>query len=269
MLGWILWPAGVLLGLIGLAYIGVPAVVRAVFRKQRVNLVPIEEHDLPPAVQAYLRQSGDQLRGLGFEEVGWFADRDEAASQTSHCVVLARPAERVLAMAAVVVNEQPPGDRLGAGMVELSSDFEDGHNLCTSNSDEILFPARTRPHRTTVQVPWCGSVAELVETHLRLSAWVAAARETALAPVAPGDPYRVPTRMQAAEHVRAAVTRDFDLYVERGYMRAENRQGSDRFRLTWKGAYLLTWRQQWPITPLLRRRRARRVRELLQRISSP
>jgi hypothetical protein len=109
-------------------------------------------------------------------------------------------------------------------------------------------------------------VAELVETHCRLCAWLAASRETELAPVAPGDPYRAPTRVQVTEHVRAAVSRDFDLYVERGLMK--NVKGGDRYRLTWKGAYLLTWRQLWPMTRLVRRRRARRVRELLAQISA-
>jgi len=213
--------------------------------EQRIALRRVQPAELPAEVRSSLEAEADALAPLGFARLEWFAGEPPPRPEAPALFGLLLRSEDTLTGALVTVMRT---SQRSARHLELCSVLADGHEVNLSTSAELVFPAHVNPQRTLVQVPWCSGPDALLRDHHRLRLRLAGTRAAGPFPVVSVDALQAQI---GGDHARA---------VAAGYLRPS---GHDRFRLTVRGAFLLTWRQLWPISVLVRALRDRRARRLL------
>lgn len=233
--------------LIGAAsYALMPLAIKATqFLTANPRYQSIAPADLPPDVVAFMAPTEAVLREHGFYAVTLLRSAGDVPGVTADVMLFVHVSSGDKAMVAFV-----RGGPLITPTVSVETAFADGYAIVTTNfADAGTFPHDPRKHR--LAIPGLVDVALLCEIHRRRRASLAPAR---LEPVLPpeGREAEEQEREDAEECARVAAAGYYALDAD-----------GVRYRPTFKGAYLMTWKLMWPVSALRRRAKRRTARREL------
>jgi hypothetical protein len=239
--------------LFAIPYVAGPPLVRAKFWAAAwPEVTHVFEAHVPPAVAAFFSYSEAQFAAFGFSPSGdvriqYYMDRQITELRTF------RNDHTLESGGAVCVRQSlPNGTEQSVFTLSISTEFANRREIGTSNAEEIGPLTRT-PDWEEVRLPGVTALEAIVRVHrMRESEF-----ETAAAPVLPPPGGELSA-------VRDTLRRHTDHYADAGYFRLD--QAGRRYRLTWKGAAVLSWQQLWPVKQL-RLRAAHREAERLIMLS--
>ncbi len=187
---------------------------------------------LDEKTQTFIDQSKIELEALGFQFAGYQHMTDYMPKMTCYFGLFRHDNSKSAAMAAVI--EHTSGRRLQ--YCEFSTTYSNGRIMDVNNSPEI--GGYNIPDKVIYRYPKISSLRKLHE----INQWVTAR-----------DPKKsVPVGLVAdreAEMVAEALDREAAIQEKNGfYVLNENRS---RYRLTWKGAFIMTERQVFPFKQIL------------------
>ena len=135
---------------------------------------------------------------------------------------------------------------------EFISEFEDDHSVCTNNSSTVGIFARI-PSNPIYQLPEVNDPESLYSIHSALAASLNARKK------------RLPSEGEEITSLVDSIARSLDRQVGLGYFWLD--ESSRSYRLTIKGAAIMTAKSLWPLS-MIRKRRAmadsRRIRRKFQ-----
>lgn len=249
LFAWMLAAVG---GLLALQYILGPILIRYT---QKMRGSPHSSHSIlkRSRPRPTSRHSSTQLKqnsgDHGFEALAHVALPNVLANVKSIVVVMVRPESNDAAMAATMFGTGG-GTTVEKFHVEFSTDFADGIEVATTNSkEESVF--RPLPHKKLLQCDFARDPVGLWRIHDR------ATREFGT-----GSKVRVPGGDEVVERFAASLRKEFTDQVAVGWLYYDEEH--DVFRLTWKGACLMTWKICWPVAQIRRAPRRKRVNRLLE-----
>jgi hypothetical protein len=237
--------------LIGIYYLISPLLVRSTFRfnaKCKPALVPLEQ--LPPAIAAVFRQRIPQLQGLGFDLVGCY-DCGVMATNTRSCVAyLCNPMTNDFANVSAV---QAPNKT--ASYFEFSTRFGMNTFLDTNTNRVLPFTPPARGIRT-FRFPEIADPFYLYQIHRRL------VEKYGVGLRAEGEP-----KGEEIQRLVRVIEGYGPRHARMGYMYLA--QDQESYRLTWKGAFLMTMRALWPAPPIRRFIQKQAMQAELRSLNSP
>ena len=228
-------PLVVLLGVLALAYALAPIGIRS--RQKMRRLSPskaLDFQDCTPEVGLYLQGMAAVLQEHGFQ-VEAFLVSDPASASTTYLALLTNRTARDKAMVAVITSRN--GNITNTtSYVELTTTYENGWHFDTLNAT-TLGAFRVRPQTVRTQVPDLEDPHRLYELHRYL-----------LAKHPIDGPKTIYPEGTAEEYLSSVMVRAYEEQVQTGWMYLDPRE--DVYRLTWKGAYLITWGLLFPVKSL-------------------
>jgi hypothetical protein len=207
-----------------------------------------DDPNTPAEVAERFRRGTSALVPLGFTPRGVFRKAKPSPLAIGFVGLFEKPSTLDLARLLVVINPLRTIE-----ILVFQTTFADGIELITANNQTLpLLPGREG--LLTASFPDVHDPGRLLALHRkRVDRRGAIAIRTLPAPDG---------GLTAFLHDFAS--KEWSRYVEMGYYRLD--EASDVYRLTWKGACLMTWKQLWPVGAIrraLRRwRAARMIRDL-------
>ena len=196
-----------------------------------------EESEVPDELRELYRRLATDLAEAGFEEIGWLRSDGLTPDTVSFMGLVRHDDERVIGLAGGVVRETEAGAVLDDSYLELSTELTDGRELMTNNSD-AMGTFHPRPERLIASFIEIDDPLELYRLHLKGLSELGTVARSPLP--APGD-------------LTARLERDavelFEGQVEEGYFYRDAE--SRTFRVTWKGAMIMSWKHVWPLSLVL------------------
>lgn len=219
---------------VGALYLLGPLAVRWTSRfavRCRPSEVPLRE--LPGAVATRFARWIPELRELGFEAIGSF-DCGELANRTHSYVAYFcnRRSNDFANVSAIVTPKQT------TSYLEFSSRFKNGRCIETS-TNRVLPLTPPNPDVHVFRFPETQDARSLLHTHHQF-----------VDKYAPGLWAQGEPRGEEIQRLVRVVENYGPRHARIGYMTLS--EDGQSYRLTWKGAYLMTWRGLWPV-PLFRR----------------
>jgi hypothetical protein len=205
---------------------------------------PPWREQLPPDVMAFMDRTVWEMQTAGFLPAALVREAGAVPDVMLYLVLFTNPATQDRAAAAFSIGSNEL-TTIRTPTVTFETKFDSGFAVETGNfADAGVFPRD--PNRNRMHIPKLKNVVVLYEVHRRRRAKHGPRGGRAVLP-APGRELDEQRAEEAAdkERVRAA-----------GYYWLDAAAG--KYRPTWKGAYLMTWKLLFPIGWL--RRRAKRVR---------
>jgi hypothetical protein len=203
-------------------------------RTQRLSARPAWEPTTPdhltPEMQEFIASAVTGFRQIGFEVV-LNARRPGGATHVldSHQLLFINRTTNDLATALVVRTATTR-----SMVLALISVFKDGRRIVTSSRQQLGFLPRD-PMSDTANFPAISNPGVLWNAHRRRLEIALRSR----------DPRVVPAAGQEQAHLEKEYDRETQRMVDCGYYYRDAASGD--FRMTWKGAYLATWKLQQPI----------------------
>ncbi len=197
----------------------------------------VEDSEVPEELRELYRRLRADLAEAGFEAIGWLRTEDLSPDQVTLMGLVRHDDERVIGLAGGVARATDTGLVLDDSYLELSTELLDGRELTTNNSDAsgTLHP---RPDRLIASFVEIDDPLELYRRHLeRLRALGTVAR----------SPLPAPGELIA--HLESDSVKVFEGQVEAGYFLRDDE--SRTFRVTWKGAIMMSWKHVWPLSLVL------------------
>ena len=139
-----------------------------------------------------------------------------------------------------------------AKYVEFCTVMTDGNEVCTNNSS-VISSFRTVPEKTVLQFPQVDDPVRLYTIHEKL-----------LPQYANVVGKQLPLKGNEVEALCDSMAADCARQIETGYLYVD--ETGECYRPTWKGAFLMTWKQLPPVSHRLRVRIRRRARRLLKEL---
>ncbi|MEX0775695.1 MAG: hypothetical protein WD042_08260 [Phycisphaeraceae bacterium] len=236
----------VLLSVIGLvvaAYLLLPVKILSTISMKadvRPRLLSLEELDEDAG--GYFRETAAALAGEGFAEVGYFSHPDLVPKAAAVGLLLTHMDQSTAAVVAVIDSSGRRQRHL-----EFACKLTDGISVHTNNG--ISLPTvGDNPGKVLFWCPGQADPRALWRAHQALLQ--NRARGCALRPL--------PMQQDAATFLEAEITREMQKKTARGWWRRDEAGG--KYRLTLKGAYLMTWAEMPPVRQI-RRARLRRASE--------
>lgn len=192
----------------------------------------VDAGSLDEQVRTFLEQARGEFEAIQFEFVGYLTLEDYMPNVVSSFALFLDRQNRTAAMAAVIRHKSGKT----VPYYEFTSKYANGRVINVNNS-----PVRgsfRNPSKSTYRYPKIASLRRLHDIHR----WVTGRDQKAIDP-APFD------RVRMAETVTEALLGEVRLQQEFGYLRLD--QAAKRFRFTWKGALVMTWKNVFPIKPVL------------------
>jgi len=213
---------------LGIVHLAAPAALRNTFRFSahcRPRLLGAE--DWPANVTERLRSLTLQLGNLGFEFLGCF-DLGELGAHTNTIVALFSHSNAHDFASFIVSSASHVAD----SYLEFSTEFSSGLRLETNNND--VLPLTPDPKNTLVfRFPEMREPRSLYRLHHQL-----------LEKHAPGAWAKPEAKGQEIQRWVRTVENHGPRLAEIGYVKRVH--GTESYRLTWKGAILMTWKGLWP-----------------------
>lgn len=232
-------------------YLGMPLLIRAQQKfPARPKLENLRFDDLDDETSQFLIKKTEALIKLGFAEPILVQIPDQAPNVTAYIVMLVHRAAGDKAMVSVLVSTGV--SEIKSSYVEFSTSYASGEMIDTSNSATLnAFPPSPKSVRT--QTPSVTKTSELYRLHQYMMAQHEPSTEKVV--------FESGTEL---EYIREAVFNEmYQKQVERGSLYYNANE--DAYRLTMKGAYLITWGLlppfKWIREASLRRREASILRE--------
>ncbi len=215
---------------VGLLHLVGPLAVRSTFRfATHCRPLPVEAKDLPGKAAEVILPLIPRIESLGFERVGCYDCGELMAHSRSYVAYFCdRKTNEFANISTVVAHGR------AAGYLEFSSRFANGLAIETNTNDVLPLT----PENSEIRVfrfPQIEEPGLLYEVHRQLVEKYAAGLWVQGEPE--GEEIGRYARMVENHGPRNA---------ELGYMKLA--PGGEQYRLTWKGAILITWRGLWPAT---------------------
>jgi hypothetical protein len=220
---------------------------------------PLDHPSLPAEVAKEFRTVIAQLRPAGFEPVTGLALPGQMSGVRSIVLLLAnRPAQDVTMANVIYAGAAEAASLLRKSYVEFVSHFRDAKRLNTNNSCDLdVFPPW--PVRTALQFPEVTDAGRLYRLHQALIARCHLRSKV----------FRLDEEFQgdAAAAVAAwGVEVLVGQAVGSGYLYLS--PSENVYRPTWKGAFLMSWKQMWPMKAIRRAAADRKARRLLAELEA-
>jgi hypothetical protein len=211
-----------------------PLVVKATFRySAKVEPVKVPLEAVPAAVRAAIERWSAQIQALGFSSVGAYNMGTLASNTQSFLAYFVNRSAGDFANVSIVLS-----GGVTKSYFEFSSSFTNGLTLDT-NINKIVSIGSTPPDILIFRFPSIASPSLLYQVHRALLQKHA----SFLRP-------QLPPEGQEATRIVQQLGRYGPCQAAAGYMHLA--PGDTHYRLTWKGALLMTWKSIWP-APLIRR----------------
>jgi hypothetical protein len=215
---------------VGALYLLGPLAVRWTFRfAARCRPMEVPLLQLPGKVAMLFEQRIPELRELGFELVGSY-DCGELAKQTYSYVAYFcnRRTNDFANVSAMVTPKQT------AGYLEFSTHFKNGQCIAT-NTNCVLPLTPPNPDVRVFRLPEIQDARTLLHTHHRF-----------VDKYAPGLWAQGEPRGEEIHRLVRVVENYGPRHARIGYMGLA--EDGHSYQLTWKGAFLMTWRGLWPVS---------------------
>jgi hypothetical protein len=218
--------------LLGAMHLIVPVVVRHGFRfAARCKPVVVPVSELPREVASYVVPQIPQMRNLGFELLGCY-DFGMLTSNTERYVAyFLKRSSNDFANVTVATSPQKM-----AAYVEFSTRFADGLTLET-NTNRVPPLTPDNPETQVFRFPKIKEPQALYRLHLQLIQKHAAGQRGQDEP-----------KGQELQRMVNVIENYGPRHAKIGYMALTG--DGHTYRLTWKGAFLMTWRGLWPMALL-------------------
>lgn len=197
----------------------------------RADIRPIAPETLDPAIRTFIDQTGAELAALGFQFAGYGVLPDYTPKVTSYFGLYRSDAERTAAMAAVV--QSAAGQSIK--YCEFSIKYSNGRTIDVNNSP--MSGGYRNPDKIVYRYPKISSVKKLYD----ISRWVASRAKQSANPVGL-------VKGRELEMLAEAIDSEIRLQAKYGYYTLRD---GNRYRLTWRGAFVMTERQVFPFKQIL------------------
>jgi hypothetical protein len=217
------FPAGV----VGLLYVGAPLLIRQTMPfNTRARVEALMPEQLPPPAWEYFGMTAPGLAECGFAVSAYASISGMIPNSLTYFALWLNESAGQWAMATWM----NPGNKR---YVEFMTIFADASSVLTNNSGDIGVFKR-HPSKDAAGAPWLTDPRELYQLHVY--------RETL---ARPRDPTRyVPTPQQALGVTLEGFARDLVRQERAGYFGQTSQPGL--YRMTIKGAFLMTWKELPP-----------------------
>ncbi len=234
------------LGLAGAYFLGVPLLI-LVNQRMPANPEIVEFDDsatLPEVVSDYFYECEHELTEAGFERVASLALPDPVPNVRAILQIYVNDPKSTACMVTAMFGIAEVGPPLQSRYVEFVTRFNGGdlEMVQTNNSTDISAFADV-PESPAFRFPHVTEVARLADYHEQLVDRTATGTPRSLAVLDEfgGD---------VVKYLRVKAFKEaYERQVETGYLRYDS--GQDCYRPTFGGAYKMTWKNLWPIKPLL------------------
>ena len=198
-----------------------------------IQAVPEDSLDLE--IRAFLEKARAEFEALQFEFIGYMTISDYMPNMSTWFALFIDEQGRTPAMAAVI--RQKTGKTLP--YYEFTSRYSNGRVINVNNSP--MLGSYRNPDKSTYRYPKINTVRQLYDIHR----WVSSHDKRAIDPVEFD-------RDRAAEVLTEALISELKLQQKFGYY-AFN-EDTARFQLTWKGAFVMTEKNVFPVKNILNQR---------------
>lgn len=196
-----------------------------------IKTVPVES--LGQEVRLFLDKAKTEFEPMGFECIGYMSLSDYMPNMTTFFALFIDGQSKRSAMAAVIKH--------GSGRIvayyEFTAKFSNGRVINVSNSP--MLGSFRNPDKSSYRYPKIRSARQLNEIHR----WIIGHDRRAA-----GEPV-VYDKGRAAEMLAEALKNELRLQEKFGYFHLSGEKV--RFRFTWKGAFIMTGRNVFPVKNIL------------------
>lgn len=271
----------VLGGLAALAYLLLPLLIKATFRqKAKPTLVPIDPSEgMPGDAAKYFYDAHEQMTALGFENLGTYQLPDYLSNVRGLLIGFIHRETRDMALTAALYAKNGDNWKLQARFTEIGTDFADASTISTGNlPGPGAFPKK--PTDLALILPHLTKLADLYRAHQAILRSHSRGRRSVMKL---DDQYGG----RIDEYLVDALTSESETAAMFGYLKRTPGKASESsvisrssatmdpyrppavpdvdayFTPTWKGAYLMTWQELFPVKQIRRIVRLRHDRGLL------
>ncbi len=198
----------------------------------RADIGLIAPAALAPDVRTFIDQARTELEVLGFQFAGYMVLADYTPKVTSYFGLFRNDKSLTAAMAAVI--QSAAGQTIK--YCEFSTKYSNGRTIDVNNSP--MQGGYKNPDKIVYRYPKIGSVKQLSD----INSWVTSRDDKGANPVGL-------VKGREREMVAEALDSEIRLQVKYGYYALD--ANGKRYRLTWKGAFVMTERQVFPFKQIL------------------
>jgi hypothetical protein len=213
--------------------------------------VPSEQ--IPQPVKESIGAISPQLESLGFTNRGHFRISGSVPNGGAHVTLFENRQSRQYAKLFSTLITAGGVPTVKTTALAFFTDFDDGLTLVTANNRTRPLTPRIRAHDGSLAVPWISDPRKLNEIHNACISHFGNDASRVDVPI------KDPTDFLRKSHLKETAK-----FAESGYYQLD--EDARVYRLTWRGAILMTWKLLWPIKPiraaLSSRRSARVLHEL-------
>lgn len=203
-----------------------------------------------PNVLAKIREAYDQLAPHGFEPHAYLFQENMMAGAAAYVTVLIHPDRRIVAsITTLQVTNQTTGNTVS--YVTVASSYGADDHVGINNCKTLQGTFAIRPGVRIWQAPWLTSPVELLRSHDLLAA-----------EFKPNAQRILDIDKDPVEDQRESNRRELDYQVQCGYFKYDT--DSRMYIPTVWGAYLMIWKNLWPVSMFRRWVQHGRTRKLMK-----
>ena len=241
--------------------IGVPWIVTPLKLKQthwttadpKYEPFDLQSEQTPQPVTESVAAISPQLESLGFTNRGHFRISGSVPNGGTHVTLFENRQSRQYAKLFSTFTTAGELRTVRTTALAFFTDFDDGLTLATANNKTRPLTPRIRAHPGSLAVPWIGDPRRLYEIHNACITHFGNGASRVNIPIK--DPI---------DFLRKSHRKETAKFADCGYYHLD--EDAQIYRLTWRGAILMTWKLLWPIKPIRAafalRRSARMLHEL-------
>jgi hypothetical protein len=208
--------------------------------------------DCPDAVVESVPKVETSMADLGFRSRGHFRVSGAVPNGEAFVTVFENSKEKQTAQLFTMVVSSGPASQTST-VIGFTSEFSDGTKLATSNSKVMSLMPRVRMRDGSASFPEIRGPRRLYEIHQACLVHYC------------GDALRVePVMKDPSEFLRRSIHDDTAKFAETGYYYFD--EAHERYRPTWIGACLMTWKSLWPSSAIRRAIRRRTTKRMLEEL---
>jgi hypothetical protein len=213
----------------------------------------LQSEQAPRLVTESVAAISPQLESLGFMNRGHFRISNSVPNAGAHVTLFENRQSRQYAKLSSVFIMAGGVRTVKTTSLGFFTDFDDGLTLVTANNKTRPLTPRIRTHEGSLAVPWIGDPRRLYEIHNACISHFGNGASRVDIPI-----------KDSIDFLRKSHLKETAKFAESGYYYLD--EDARVYRLAWRGAILMTWKQLWPIKPirvaLASRRSARVLHEL-------
>ena len=211
-----------------------PFAVKASFRISRnFGINPLAAEGLSPGIKSYIDGARSDLESLGYSFIGYFSILNFTPGLETFFGLFRNDGEKNGAMAAVIKTKQGKENRY----IEFTTKSKDDYTINVNNAKTR--GTQTNPNKKTCRFPKVTSIRQLCE----INGWIVHHDEKA------GFQDRLSPPGREIDTLNTYMIRDLDAHVAAGYYYLDT--SSQEYLLTWKGAFVFTESNAFPVKNIL------------------